>query len=136
LFWVVHGAVERLFQYVSFKGWLSDLTYVQQNDIPCTGHVDRCSKNWLSGFRLVDESVDATRLTNENITALLYPGGDPYRDLLSYVYDSSTFSWCDEGNWNADVVVDPYAKEGTNKNLDPRKGKGANSMRRSLKRHV
>ena len=36
LFWVAHGAVERLFQRTVFEGVMTDMSYTSSS--PCSGH--------------------------------------------------------------------------------------------------
>jgi hypothetical protein len=119
---VNHGAVERFFQYSSFKGWFSDLNYTQSSDIPCSGHMADMPFSWLDGFYFLDETVDASSLTNTDLTSVLYPLGDDYRDLINYVYDSSSYSWCDESSWDSAEGGKPRTKTG--------KPSGKSSMQR------
>lgn len=56
-------------------------------------------KYWLKGFYFADESVNTTSQTNAQLTMILDPTSDQYRDLINFVYDTATFEWCD-GNEN------------------------------------
>jgi hypothetical protein len=99
MFWVVHGAVERLFQYSVFQNWIADFDYVRQKRVACSGHMENSTKTWLTGFYLEDPSIKSGELTNAQLSQMLVPTGSEYRDLLNYVYDSSTYSWCDTSGW-------------------------------------
>ena len=97
LFWVAHGAVERLYQRVVFEGILADKEYRQSevDKVTCSGHTADGTKAWLKGYQFEDPSVDPTALTNAELADVLDPTGDKYRDYLNFVYDDSTWSWCD-----------------------------------------
>ena len=97
LFWVAHGAVERLYQRVVFEGILADTEYRQSevDKVTCSGHTADGTKAWLKGYQFEDASVDPTTLTNAELADVLDPTGDKYRDYLNFVYDDSTWSWCD-----------------------------------------
>jgi hypothetical protein len=97
LFWVVHGAVERLYQRVMFEGVLTDDQYSNsKRGAPCPGHESTTTKTWLTGFTFADESVDPTTLTNVDLAEILDPRGTKYRDLLDSVYDTAGYEWCGE----------------------------------------
>ena len=97
LYWVAHGAVERLFQFTIFNDWLSDYEY--DTDSECTGHMKDGVKAWLKGYYFNDESIVAEELTNEDLIAILHPQKSQYRDLLNFVYDVSAYSWCNTKEW-------------------------------------
>jgi len=86
LFWVAHGAIERLYQRVVFEGVLADKLYVNPKRNECSGHTADGTKAWLTGYYLQDESVDAATLTNAELAEILDPTSDKYRDLLDFVY--------------------------------------------------
>lgn len=99
LFWVVHGAVEKLMQRVTFEGVLTDTAYAQEDQI-CSGHYIYSTKAWLDGFSFVDPTVVATNLTNGDLSDILIPTNDLYAELVSFVYDDLTYPWCDdEDTW-------------------------------------
>ena len=50
MFWVVHGAVERLYQRVVFEGVLADKIYQTTDKATCSGHVAGGTKQWLKGY--------------------------------------------------------------------------------------
>jgi hypothetical protein len=97
LYWVAHGAVERLFQFTIFNDWLSDYEY--DTDSECTGHMKDGVKAWLKGYYFNDETIAAETLTNEDLIAILHPQKSQYRDLLNFVYDVSDYSWCNTKEW-------------------------------------
>jgi hypothetical protein len=92
---VAHGAVERLFQRVVFEGALTDGVYLNSKRNECSGHVDEGTKKWLDGFYFQDESVVASELTNVELSEILDPTGDKYRDYIDFVYEDADWSWCD-----------------------------------------
>jgi hypothetical protein len=95
MFWVAHGAIERLFQRVIFSGILADKVYSNPKRNQCSGHNTDSTKKWLSGFYLEDESIDVSALTNAELAEILDPTTDHYRDLINFVYEDSTWDWCD-----------------------------------------
>jgi hypothetical protein len=98
LFWVAHGAVERTFQKAVFADIFSDMIY--SNAGHCSGHTSDSTKAWLKGYYFHDENVLAELLTNAQLTAILVPTSDQYRELVNFVYDTGTYEWCDEsGSW-------------------------------------
>jgi hypothetical protein len=92
LFWVAHGAMERIFQKSVFSGIFSDMTYSTVDH--CEGHSAESVKSWLKGYYLEDESVDTSTLTNAELIGILDPNSDKYRDYLNFVYDTFSFDWC------------------------------------------
>jgi hypothetical protein len=113
LFWVVHGAVDRLFQRVSFSGVLSDKVYkTSKRSIGCSGHETTGSKRWLKGLFLDDSSIDTSMLTNQQLAEILDPTTDAFRDLQSSIYADSEYPWC-EGfdDWLVSTAVDEVVEE-------------------------
>ena len=95
IFWVAHGAVERLFQKSVFANIFSDYEYTRVNDFPCSGHEADANKSWLQGYFFVDETIPVETLTNAELTAILNPTTNEYRDLINFVYDTGSMSWCE-----------------------------------------
>jgi hypothetical protein len=96
LFWVAHGAVERLFQRTVFDQVLADKDFVSSpRGKGCSGHADEGKKYWLKGLYFVDETVDPTALTNVELAGILDPTSDNYRDYIDFVYEDSDWAWCD-----------------------------------------
>jgi hypothetical protein len=60
LFWVAHGAVERLFQRIMFEDVLSDTNYATIGPTGCSGHDGNSTKAWLKGFYFEDATIEAT----------------------------------------------------------------------------
>ena len=89
--------MERTFQKAVFSGIFSDMKYDSSDH--CSGHNSMVGKYWLKGFYFADESVNTTSQTNAQLTMILDPTSDQYRDLINFVYDTATFEWCD-GNEN------------------------------------
>jgi hypothetical protein len=94
IFWVAHGAVERLLQKSIFSGALADSIYKAPENNKCSGHMDNSTKAWLEGFYLIDETVMTHDLSNTQLSQILNPTTDEYRDLINFVYDTSDFGWC------------------------------------------
>jgi hypothetical protein len=94
LFWVAHGAVERMFQKVIFSNLTSDTDYTSTAD-RCSGHEKVGTKYWLTGFYFTNTSVVSEELTNVQINEILNPTTDQYRDLVNFVYDTSDYDWCE-----------------------------------------
>jgi hypothetical protein len=96
LFWVVHGAVERVFQRVMLEGVLSDTSFTNsKRGGTCSGHLANGVKKWLTGFYFEDTTVDAAALTNAELADILDPRGDQFRDLSNSVYATGDYPWCD-----------------------------------------
>lgn len=93
LFWVAHGAVDRLFQKVMLSNWLSDSDYplVSEFNKRCSGHIYNGTKPWLDGYQFVDPSYTATEITNNEFLNVLNPLSDQHRDMLDSVYDHSNW---------------------------------------------
>ena len=96
LFWVAHGAMERTFQKTVLTEMMSDMNYTRTG--ACSGHSATSTKAWLDGFYFSDESIDTAALTNSQLTAILDPTSDLHRNLLDYVYDTASYSWCKDSN--------------------------------------
>jgi hypothetical protein len=94
LFWVAHGAVERLFQRSVFANVMTDTIYPIQENARCSGHNAESPKSWLKGLKLMDESVNVEKLTNIELSDILNPTSDAHKDYINFVYDSSSFPWC------------------------------------------
>ena len=60
----------------------------------CSGHSATATKFWLTGFYFNDETVKAEELTNAELTVVLDPTSTEYRDLVNFVYDTGSYSWC------------------------------------------
>jgi hypothetical protein len=86
LFWVAHGAVERLMQKVIFAGITTDTDY-DVTDANCSGHMNKGTKAWLKGFYFSNKTVTAQSLTNVELNEFLNPTTDEYRDNFNFVYD-------------------------------------------------
>jgi hypothetical protein len=95
IFWVLHGASERLYQSVVFGSLLKDRTYANSNKNQCSGHIEWGKKGWLKGLYFEDESLDLPLLSNAVLAEYLDPTGDKYGDHVNYVYDNKGWSWCD-----------------------------------------
>jgi hypothetical protein len=87
---------------------MTDFVYNQTLAIPCSGHVAEDPKAWLEGYYFLDESIDASELSNTELTTILDPQGGKYRDLINYVYDVSDYAWCDESGWEAAKPVEHW----------------------------
>jgi hypothetical protein len=87
LLWLSLGAVERLYQTAAFAGTFSDMAYASKADVPCPGHAPDTLKPWLEGLGFAEPSVQAETLTTAELTYILDPQSDEYRDLIKYVYD-------------------------------------------------
>jgi hypothetical protein len=61
----------------------------------CSGHLENGTKYWLKGLYFDDPDVDVSTLTNTELNEVLNPKGDLYRDYINFVYDDSTWSYCD-----------------------------------------
>lgn len=94
LFWVAHGAVERIMQKAIFSDVLTDTAYVS-SDEHCSGHMNTGTKSWLKGFFFTDETVVVEELTNVEIGNILNPVTDEYRDYVNFVYDRSDYDYCE-----------------------------------------
>ena len=92
LFWVQHGAVERLFQRILFADVLTDKTFTKLDK--CSGHSADGVKYWLTGLTFEDKTIKPELLTNAQLTDILDPTGTYYRDYLNFVYDTASFSFC------------------------------------------
>ena len=92
LFWVAHGAIERMHQKATISGMFSEMKYASHNH--CSGHSATGLKTWLTGFYFTDESIAPELLTNAELTNILNPKSTEYRDLLNYVYDTNSYDWC------------------------------------------
>jgi len=97
LFWVAHGAIERLFQRIVFENILSSKEYGLYNgrNDQCSGHSLTGKKSWLQGFYFDGAGTDASQYTNVELTEILDPTTEKYRDYINYVYDDSQWSFCD-----------------------------------------
>lgn len=89
--------MERTFQKTVVENMMSDMNYVKTGH--CSGHSATSTKAWLDGFYFSNESVISTALTNAELTAILDPTSDKYRDLVNFVYDTGSYSWCPEANY-------------------------------------
>jgi len=103
LFWVAHGAIERLFQAAIFNDITADTAYPTDTTDLCSGHAIDGTKAWLEGFYLEDESVNTYEITNGVLTEeVLNPTTTSYKNYISYVYDRKDFSFCpDSESWFA-----------------------------------
>ena len=96
IFWVVHGAVDRLFQRVSFSGVLSDKVYkTSKRSVGCSGHETTGTKRWLKGLFVEDSTIDLSMLTNQQLAEILDPTTDVFRELQNSVYADSLYPWCE-----------------------------------------
>ena len=102
LFWVAHGAMERSFQRLVFSNMFTDMKYTTEGH--CSGHSAVATKAWLEGLYFVDETVDITLYTNEQLTAALDPSSIQYRDLINFVYDTGTYAYCENSESWFNVV--------------------------------
>jgi hypothetical protein len=111
LFWVVHGAVERVFQRVMLEGVLSDTSFTNsKRGGTCSGHLADGSKKWLTGFYFEDTSVDAAALTNAELADILDPRGTLYRDLVNSVYETADYPWCENTMGGIDAWFHPVGR--------------------------
>lgn len=60
----------------------------------CSGHDYDATKSWLEGYYFTDESVLTQTLTNQELTQVLDPSSEQYKNYINFVYDSSTYEWC------------------------------------------
>jgi len=103
LFWVAHGAVERLFQRVVFDNSLTNLNYVSSVRGTCSGHDANGKKAWLKGLVYEDPSIKPETLTNAELAEMLNPLHDHFRDWSSFVYEDKDWPWCE----GFDTWLDP-----------------------------
>jgi hypothetical protein len=96
LFWVAHGSMERMFQKAVFAGIFTDMEYTSSDH--CSGHDSSIGKYWLNGFYFANETISAIDLSNSELTAILDPTSHKYRDLINFVYDTSSYSWCENSD--------------------------------------
>jgi hypothetical protein len=89
VFWVAHGAIERLYQKLIFEDYLVDANYVSIGPDDCSGHAANGKKAWLQGFAFNDAKIDPTAVTNKDFISYLNPQSDFYRDNFNSVYDHS-----------------------------------------------
>ena len=61
----------------------------------CSGHDANGKKSWLKGLKFDDLSVDPSDLTNTELSAMLDPNSDHFRDWANFVYEDSDWPWCD-----------------------------------------
>jgi hypothetical protein len=90
IFWVSHGAVEKMFQKIVIAELLTDLDYSTPSD--CSGHSPTGKKAWLEGYKLGNADFDPSELTNVELVDLLNPSSTRYANFVPYVYDSSVSS--------------------------------------------
>jgi hypothetical protein len=83
--------MERLFQRSVFGNKLRDMSYTSTS--ACSGHDSSAPKTWLDGF-FSDESVNAQKVSNAELTAILEPRSDKYRDYINFVYDTESYAYC------------------------------------------
>lgn len=95
LFWLQHGAVERLFQAICFRDIPTDSVYPSGSD--CAGHATWGVKDWLQGYRFVDDTIRPETINNTEMVKYLDPRNDEYMNNIPFVYDSSSFEWCPGG---------------------------------------
>mmetsp|Transcript_18288 Transcript_18288/g.30723 ORF Transcript_18288/g.30723 Transcript_18288/m.30723 type:complete len:125 (-) Transcript_18288:1453-1827(-) len=93
LFWVQHGAVERLFQRIIMENVLSDKVYTSSDT--CSGHDANSPKAWLAGYYFEDKDIQPETLTNAQLIQYLDPTSDLYRDNINFVYDTARFDFCE-----------------------------------------
>lgn len=90
--------MERVFQKAMLSDVTSDRDYLFVGF--CSGHGAYSTKAWLKGFYLVDETIDTSKLTNAELTNILDPNSDEFRDLVNFVYDTALFDYCpDSDKW-------------------------------------
>ena len=111
LFWVIHPAMDRMFQRVMFADVLSDTLYkTSKKSVGCSGHEVTGSKRWLKGLFLEDISIELSQITNEQLAEILNPTTDMYRDLQNSVYADSEYPWCEGFNkWLGEGEVEVAA---------------------------
>jgi hypothetical protein len=102
---VAHGAVERLFQRVVFDGVLTNTNYVSSVRGTCSGHDAAGTKSWLKGLLFDDETIDPSLLTNTELSEMLNPLHDHFRDWANFVYEDADWPWCE----GFDAWLDPDA---------------------------
>lgn len=76
IFWVLHGAAERLYQSVIFGSLLKDKVYANSNRNQCSGHIEWGKKAWLQGLYMEDETIELSSMSNTQLAELLDPAGD------------------------------------------------------------
>ena len=90
--------MERVFQKAILSGMFENTDYNTVSH--CSGHNAEEKKAWLDGYTFIDKSIDTSDLTNSELTMVLDPKSEKYRDLINFVYDSNDFGWCkDSGLW-------------------------------------
>ena len=95
LFWIVHASMEKLYQKMREQSFFSSTEYYSVDGHKCSGHDPDSAKNWLQGYYMMNESIDASRVTNAEWVEYLNPMGDLYADNFNFVYDSFDYSsWC------------------------------------------
>jgi hypothetical protein len=97
IFWVAHGAVEKVFQKIVFEDWLEDWDYPSVKS-ECSGHEYNGTKYWLNSFSFNDDTIDAAEITNAQFLEYLSPNSDFYKNNINFVYDHSDWS----------TVCEPY----------------------------
>lgn len=86
LFWVAHGALDKVFQYQVFTSWLSDLVFPSA-DGACSGHSYNGTKYWLTGYSFQDKSIDVASLTNHELMSYLNPSTTLFRDNVNFLFN-------------------------------------------------
>jgi hypothetical protein len=98
LFWIAHGAIERLFQRTLFEDVLTDKVYLTDETSTssnCSGHAAWGKLQWLKGYKFEDKTVNPEELTNAELIRVLDPTDEFYEHYIPFIYESKDFDWCD-----------------------------------------
>ena len=95
LFWIVHASMEKLYQKMREQDFFSSTEYYRVDDHSCSGHNADGKKYWLTGYYMLNESIDASEVTNAEWVDYLNPMSDLYADNFKFVYDTFDYAaWC------------------------------------------
>jgi hypothetical protein len=87
-----------MFQKAIFADMFEETVYNTVSH--CSGHNAEEPKAWLAGYHFIDQAIVPSELTNSELTLILDPKSNEYRDLINFVYDVADFEWCkDADQW-------------------------------------
>lgn len=90
IFWLLQTTMERFYQKIVLDDSLQNTDY--SSDSKLSGHSTYGTASWLSGLKLIDETIDPSILSNRERFKYLTPSSAEYRQNTKYVYDHSDWS--------------------------------------------
>ena len=92
LFWVQHGAADRLWQRMEMNAIFSDAPFDVVSG--CAGHSADGKLGWLKGYSVNDPMLQMDNVTVADLVGMLNPMTPGFVENFDFIYETTDYEWC------------------------------------------